>query len=164
MNKSSKTLWWIAGMLFLGVAGVAIYRVQPLLNPEVSVLAPLDPDCDLRAGPCSGDFPDGGRVVFGIQPATIPILKPLQFDVRLEGLEAETVEVDLQGLDMNMGFNRPTLASLGDGHFRGEGMLPVCVRDAMVWEAKVLVHSDDGLRAAPFRFITVKDGASVGAE
>ena len=78
--------------------------------------------------------------------------------------DAETVEVDLQGLDMNMGFNRPKLASLGDGHFRGEGMLPVCVRDAMEWEAKVLVHSDDGLRAAPFRFITVKDGASVGAE
>jgi hypothetical protein len=150
----------VAGLLFLGLAGVAIYRVLPLLNPEVSMLAPLDPDCDLRAGPCRGDFPDGGRVVFGIQPDSIPLLEPLQFEVRVVGLEAEGVEVDLQGLSMNMGFNRPKLSPLGQGRFSGEGMLPVCVRDAMEWEAKVLIHTDDGLRAAPFRFITVKDGAS----
>ena len=154
MSKSNRALWVIAGLLFLGLAGVAIYRVLPLLNP----------DCDLRAGPCSGDFPDGGRVVFGIQPASIPLLKPLQFEVQVEGMDARDVEVDLKGLSMNMGFNRPKLALVEEGRFRGEGMLPVCVRDAMEWEAKVLVHTNDGLRAAPFRFITVKDGAESAAE
>jgi hypothetical protein len=158
VNKTNKALWAVAGLFFAGLVGVAVYRVQPLLNPEVSMLAPLDPECDLRAGPCSADFSDGGRVIFGIQPSAIPLLKPLQLEVQLKGVEAQGVEVDLQGMDMNMGFNRPKLTQVGEGIFRGEGMLPVCVRDAMEWEAKVLVRTEQGLRAAPFRFITIKEG------
>jgi hypothetical protein len=59
---------------------------------------------------------------------------------------------------MNMGFNRPTLQEQTPGHYSGEGRLPVCVRDAMEWEARVLIETDDGLVSAPYRFITVKPG------
>ena len=38
--------------------------------------------------------------------------------------------------------------------WRGQGMLPVCVRARMTWEAQVLLHYADGLRAAPFRFVS----------
>jgi hypothetical protein len=148
-------------LLFVALAGVVVYKVMPLLDPEVVRVAALDPECDLRAGPCSSDLPGGGRVTFAITPDDIPVIKPLTLDVRVEGVDASSVEIDLQGVDMNMGFNRPKLSKRTEGHFSGPGMIPVCVRDAMEWEAKVLVASDEGLIAAPFRFITVKPGVEV---
>ena len=157
MNK----LWIAAALLLLALAGVAAYKVLPLLNPEVARIAPLDPQCDLRAGPCSSELPGGGRITFSITPEEIPVVQPLVLDVKLEGIAAAGVEVDFQGVDMNMGFNRPRLVRQGQGHFSGPGMIPVCVRDAMEWEARVLVASDDGLVAAPYRFITVKPGLEV---
>lgn len=151
-------LWVLVGLLIASLAGVAVYKVWPMLNPDISVVAPLDPDCDLRAGPCSVGFADGATVSFGIEPRDIPPLKPLEFEVKLEGMDVRGVEVDFQGADMNMGYNRAQLKPVGEGRFLGNGMLPVCVRHVMEWEARVLLHTDRGLLAAPFRFITVTPG------
>ena len=148
-------------MLFLALAGVAAYKVLPLLDPVVVRIAALDPACDLRAGPCVGQLPNGNRITFSIKPETIPVVTPLEFEVQVVGFDAQAVEVDFQGIGMNMGFNRPKLAAQGAGRYTGSGMIPVCVRDAMEWEAKVLIHTDDGIVAAPFRFITVKPGVEL---
>ncbi|WP_275099926.1 hypothetical protein [Sedimenticola hydrogenitrophicus] len=161
MAKSTTLLWAIAGVLFLALAGVAAYKALPILNPEVGGMAVLDSDCDLRAGPCQSDLPGGGRVSFAIKTPGIPLVKPLDLEVRLSGVEASQVEVDFVGIGMNMGFNRPRLNAQGGGVFAGTGMLPVCVRVAMEWEARVLITSPRGLLAAPFRFITVKDGVAL---
>jgi hypothetical protein len=160
MNMT-KWIWLLAGVLFVALGGVAAYKVWPLLNPQVAVQAPLDPDCDLRAGPCISILPGGGRVSFGIRPLSIPVVEPLELEIRVEGVDAASAEVDFSGVDMNMGFNRPKLESRGGGVFSGDGMLPVCVRDAMEWEAKVLLRTPDGLVAAPYRFITVKPGVEI---
>jgi hypothetical protein len=40
-------------------------------------------------------------------------------------------------------------------------MLPVCVRERMTWEARVLLHLPDGTLAAPFRFETTRRGTPV---
>ncbi|MES9903062.1 MAG: hypothetical protein ABW168_10300 [Sedimenticola sp.] len=157
--RSRLILWLLAGLLFAAVAGVAVYKVRPLLNPQIDLLAALDRECDLRAGPCSSELPGGGRITFAIEPRSIPLLKPLQLQVDVEGVPVESVAVDFVGIGMEMGFNRPKLTALSTGRFTGEGMLPVCVRDAMEWEARVLVQSEQGLAAAPYRFITVKPGA-----
>ena len=156
--KSNLILWSIAGALLIAICGVALYKSWSLLFPKVHLSAPLDPDCDLRAGPCVSPLPDGGRVRLAIEPRSIPVVKPLQFRVEITGLEADRVEIDFSGVDMNMGFNRSALEKQQKGVFTGKGMLPVCVRDAMEWEAKVLLHTDQGLVSAPYRFITVKPG------
>ena len=158
--KTTTSLWIAAGVLFAVVAGVAVYKVWPLLNPRVAEVAPLDPDCDLRAGPCAVRLEDGTRISFAIEPREIPVVQPLTLDVAVEGRDVLGVEVDFTGVDMNMGFNRPRLEPSGAGRYSGGGMLPVCVRGAMEWEARVLVRTDEGLVAAPFRFITVKPGAA----
>jgi len=160
VTRTHSILWLVAGILFLALAGVAAYRVWPLLHPELVAEAPLDPDCDLRAGPCTGVLPDGGRISFSITPRQIPVIEPIRFQVDLEGVDAREVEVDLQGVDMNMGYNRPRLEARGGDHFEGDAVIPVCVRNAMEWEARVLVHTDRGILSAPFRFITVKPGVS----
>jgi hypothetical protein len=154
----SRSVWiWIAsGGLFAALAAAALHVAWPLLNPEVVASAPLDPRCDLRQGPCTAVLPNGGKVGLGLAPSTLPLLEPLAIEVRLDGLRAFAVEVDFAGVDMNMGYNRPRLAAEGEGRYVGNTVLPVCVRQRMDWEARVLVRTPDGLMAAPFRFSTFK--------
>ena len=159
MSRSINRLWVVAGGLFLLLAVVAAYKALPLLNPELEAVAVLDSNCDLRAGPCTSSLPGGGTVTFAIRTEGIPLVTPLDLEVQLEGVRASGVEIDFVGIGMNMGFNWPRLESQGHGLYTGSGMLPVCVRVAMEWEARVLVQSERGVLAAPFRFITVKDGA-----
>lgn len=154
-----RALWILAGLTALGAMGAVAYGVWPLLFPEVMETAALDEDCDLRAGPCASQLPGGGSVSFQIQPASIPVMQPLQLEVMLEGAEASAVELDFRGVDMNMGLNRARLDAQADGRFRGEGILPVCMSQRMLWEARVLLKTDRGMVAAPFRFWTVRPGS-----
>ena len=154
----SRGIWlWIAGVgLFAAVVAAAFYAAWPILNPRIVAAAPLDPTCDLRHGACVATLPNGGRVRFALEPKGLPLLEPLAIEVRVEGLRALGVEVDFAGVDMNMGYNRPALLAEGTGRYVGKAVLPVCVRQRMDWEARVLVRTPDGLMAAPFRFSTYK--------
>ena len=158
LNKGNRLLWGIAALLVVAVCAVALYKAQPILFPKAARSAQIDPDCDLRAGPCVSRLNDGARISFAIEPREIPVVKPLQLQVSLDGVQADEVQVDFAGVDMNMGFNRVTLNPAEQGVFKGDGMLPVCVRDAMEWEAKVLISTREGLVSVPYRFITVRPG------
>lgn len=160
MSKFERNLWVTVGLLFLALIVVAIYKFQPLLHPELAAVAPVDPNCDLRAGPCVGRFPDGTEISFSIEPRTIPLVDPLRLEARVKGVSARGAEVDFIGLNMDMGFNRSRLKDMGEGNFSGSGVLPVCVLTRMEWEARVLVQTDRGMIAAPFRFDTVRSGAT----
>lgn len=166
-------LWALAGLLALAVVAVVVVKAWPLLYPPVSERAPLNSDCDLRAGACSVRFASGGTVSLDVTPRGIPAVQPLQIEVESNGLPSpQRVEIDFVGVAMDMGFNRSTLerADGTDGsdrngapgrvaRWRGRAMLPVCVRERMTWEARVLLHDREGVRVAPFRFDSVRPGA-----
>jgi len=117
----------------------------------------LDPECDLRAGPCVSRSPDGGAVEFGIEPRQIPLLQPLSLRIRLQGLEAQAVGVEITGVNMDMGYNRLELERQDDGSYLGDGVLPVCTHRKMIWQALVVVVGDHGRIAAPFHFSTIRE-------
>jgi hypothetical protein len=156
-RRTTALLWAVAGLLLVAVVAVALYKAWPLLNPTLVEVAPLDPGCDLRAGPCAARFAGGGSVRFAIEPQSIPVVTPLRLVVEATGLDVRAVEGDFAGVDMNMGYNRAALESAGPGVYEGQGTLPVCVRARMDWEARVLVHTAEGILAAPFRFETRRD-------
>jgi hypothetical protein len=145
-------------MFGAGMLAVLLYHAWPVLYPEGIARAPLNPDCELRKGACTVVFGDGGEVTLSIEPRTIPLVEPLRLTVTLSGLEPKGVEVDFSGVDMNMGYNRVRLEAQGDGRYAGRGILPVCVRARMTWEAKVLLAVDGGYLIAPFRFDTYRLG------
>lgn len=178
-------LWGAVALLALAALGVAAIKGWPLLHPPVSERARLDLNCDLRAGPCSVRFEGGGEVSFEIVPHAIPVVQPLQLRVTLKALPPpQQVEVDFAGVEMEMGFNRVVLqppaeprqgsetaladAWMGDASaappapmvWTGRGMLPVCVRERMTWEARVLLYYPQRLLAAPFRFESVRPGGT----
>ncbi|MBV5273829.1 MAG: hypothetical protein JZU52_09340 [Lamprocystis purpurea] len=153
-----RALWVLAAFVAAALVGMIAVKLGPLLVPAPRVLAVAEPDCDLRAGPCIARFAGGGEVTLDLEPRGIPVIRPLVLRVVVRGLEVSTVAVDFAGVDMNMGYNRPSLAPVGSGSWRGAGMLPTCVRARMLWEAKVLLTTPRGLFAAPFRFETDQSG------
>jgi len=159
------TLWLVLLGVVLVAAIAAAWWLGPILEPEVALLAPVDPTCDLKSGPCVGIFPDGTRVRFAVAPEGIPLVTPLELDVRVQGVQPSAVQVDFAGYDMDMGFNRSDLqATDRPGHFVGSGMLPICIRDHMTWEARVLLETPRGILAAPFRFETYRSKRSSEAD
>ncbi len=140
-------------VVVIGVGALQIWRQTP---KDIVATAALDARCNLQTGSCKALFPDGGQVVFSIEPRPIVSLKPLRLDVRVTGLEAQAVAVDFRGLGMNMGFNRPRLQRDADGEYSGTGTLAACIVDRMAWEATVLVTTRNGVYAAPFRFETTR--------
>ncbi|MEW8029517.1 MAG: hypothetical protein AB2792_07610 [Candidatus Thiodiazotropha sp.] len=160
-DKHNSLLWALLGLLFAAICIVALYKTWPILFPNAVLKAAVDPTCDLRAGACVTQLNDGGSVTFSIEPREIPVVKPLQLKVNLAGIRAKSIDVDFSGVDMNMGFNRTRLSSVADDVFSGQAMLPVCVWDAMEWEAQVLIDTQKGLISVPYRFITVRPGVSL---
>ncbi|NCA68787.1 MAG: hypothetical protein EOM91_01565 [Sphingobacteriia bacterium] len=152
-----KTIHWgILGAL-AGVAAVALHLAWPLLYPPLIEVADLDPSCDLHVGPCELRLGDGARVRLAIEPRPITAMTPLNLAVALDGFDTDRVEIDFVGVEMSMGYNRASLAPSGPGVFDGQAILPVCVLARMEWEARVLIQTSEGVRAAPFRFAIMRD-------
>lgn len=155
-RRTTPWLWALAGLLLVAVIALALMRAWPVLHPTPIRVAEPDPTCDLRLGPCEARFPGRGSVRFAIEPRTIPVVTPLRLTVATTGIEVSAAEVDFVGIDMNMGYNRVALTEAGSGLYEGRGTLPVCVRQRMDWEARVLLHTPEGMLAAPFGFATYR--------
>lgn len=154
-NKTERILWALVLAMFVAVVAVVAYKGWPQLFPTAVIEIPLNEACDLHQGGCSTVLPDGGRVSLSITPRPIPVIKPLAIEVTLQGLTAEAVAVDFSGVSMNMGLNRFSLQEQQKGIYRGKGLLPICIRNRMDWEAKVLIETERGLLSVPYRFATV---------
>lgn len=153
MKPAFKVFALLLGLLLMTAAGFFGARLwQSMEGGYTRVGAPGD--CDLRAGPCERAVA-GGRLVASITPREIPLMQPLQLDVRTEGLAAKAVTVEIRGLNMDMGLNRTPLVQDGDGHWRGETILPICSQRTMEWEAAVRVHAGERLEV-PFGFRTTR--------
>jgi len=157
-ERPARLSWYATVALLAMVGGWGAFKAWPLLYPKREIHAVIDPDCDLRAGPCATALDDARSVRFSIEPRSIPPLSPLLLRVDAIGFTAQEVSVDLNGVGMHMGFNRVPLSKHPEGHFAGIGSLSVCIRDVMEWEAVIALASEDALISVPFRFITVKNG------
>ncbi len=141
----------ILALILIGVIG---YKLSPLLLPKADVFLQPDPACDLRRAPCAAALPGGGYLRLELTPRPIPVTRPLDVVVEIEGLRADKVAVDFAGVDMGMGYNRITLQSVDAQRHVGQTTLPVCVTGRMLWQATVLVDTGSQRIALPFRFET----------
>lgn len=139
----------------LAVVSAFAYVAQARLSPPAPITLAADPACDLRAGPCGLGLPGGGAIRLALAPRRLPVMEPLAITVVGEGVVLGDVSVSFEGVDMNMGVNRFVLGAEGDGRFVGSGVLPLCVRNRMQWQAVVLAETDRGPLTAPFRFETI---------
>ena len=152
MNK--KILIDVIGILAIALVVVVGYKLSPMLLPRADVTV----QCDLNRAACRVALPGGGQLELRMNPRPIPMVKPFQVEVKLEGVSAARVEVDFAGIDMNMGLNRIELVTGVSGLYAGEAALPVCITGQMDWQATVLVETGGQRIAVPFRFASVPHG------
>lgn len=158
MSISAQTKYFITAVVLAALAfgaGIWLNRQQSTEPEDIVSLLP-DLSCNLRASPCRMTLPDGGWVEFAITPQNLPPMEPLQLDVVVDGTGLEALWVDFVGPEMDMGFNRAKLEERKTGEFSGAGMVPVCVRDRMLWEARVILSDGDTWINAPFRFEVIR--------
>lgn len=141
----------IATLLFAGY-----YKIE--IAKKNNIIARIEPDksCDLQLKACSLKIPNGGEVTLVIEPRPIPLVQNFKIQVKSSGINAEAISVDFKGTTMNMGPNNVTLEQQQPGIYAGKGMLPVCIRNSMEWQADVYIQTDEGIFVAPFIFVTRK--------
>lgn len=154
MNK--KTLIDLIGILLIALVVLVGYKLSPMLLPKVDLTLQPDPACNLQQQACSVALPEGGSIAltFGTRP--VPLVKPFDLSVTVNGIRASRVEVDFSGVEMNMGFIRPELSLRSDGHYVATSALPVCVTGAMDWQVTVLIETFTQRIAIPFRLTTLE--------
>ncbi|MFU8837825.1 MAG: hypothetical protein ACNA75_05930 [Thiohalomonadaceae bacterium] len=115
-------------------------------------------DCDLHRQACRVDLPGGGWLELSLEPRPVRMLSPFLIRVGLGGLPVDRVTVDFSGVEMEMGYNRPSLRRMADGAYEATGILPMCVDERMSWQARVLLYQADGLGVVSFQFETSRRG------
>ncbi len=136
--------------LALACVAVAGYKLSARWHSTNTAQLPRS-SCDPSIQDCTIPLPQGGQLTLSITPRPILALQKLSLEVRMTGMKAEKVEIDFDGVDMSMGYNRPILSGDG-GNFSGQTVLPVCITGTMTWKATVLVTAKEGGIAAPFHF------------
>lgn len=141
-------------LLVLGALLSASWFFRPQSGPRTERVFQVGADCDLHLAPCEASGPGGQRIRLEIQPNSIPLLKPLVFLVVVEGMEPRRVQMEITGLNMDMGYNRLTLTQEAPDYYSGTTALPICSQHRMEWQALIRVTAEQGVLSAPFTFYT----------
>ncbi|AGA35369.1 hypothetical protein TVNIR_3741 [Thioalkalivibrio nitratireducens DSM 14787] len=157
----SRSVPWAAALLGVAALWVWADRLLPGRGADTAVI--VEPrDCDLAARTCLTPLPSGGTLRVAIEPRPIRHLEPMNVEVAFSELDPEWVEIDLSGVEMFMGYQRPRLERIAPGHYRGEAVLPACTGERMTWAVTVLPEGDPDRAEARFHFVTRNTGAGGG--
>lgn len=139
---------WL-GARYLGDAPVGAPQSVLLGTGQCS---PLGEECVVRG--------KGGVALALRLPEAVPPLTRFAIEVRVAGIDAESVTVDFEMPDMDMGLNRARLARVAradtSDRWTGAASLPVCLTGRLDWVARVIVRTADAAYRADFPFIMTR--------
>lgn len=110
--------------------------------------------CDLQKVDCPITIPNLGEAMVSITPRPIKMNEQLKIKLSLQ--KDAQVMFDFMGLEMDMGYNRPILKLLDNGH-EAQAFLPACTDKQMTWQLTVLVKNDEQTYGYVYKFLVVKD-------
>ncbi|MFC6672564.1 hypothetical protein [Marinobacterium aestuariivivens] len=146
---------WAALSAFAGLMALlaAIWLGPRLLAPPTAASLATPADCDLSAGPCRAAAGESALTLM-LNPRQPRALEPLQFQVRTEALDADSISIVLEGRDMYMGYNRIELqpSPADPVLWTGTGELAICTTGEMIWLARVEAGTAGGPATARFEF------------
>jgi len=116
--------------------------------------------CELPEESCQADLDADRSLLFRMHVEEPQPLEILPVSVELHGfseaeLDALTLELDLQGRDMYMGYNRTALEHQGEGLFTANPRLGLCTDEVMVWRASVMIHPNEAASYGSYFDFTV---------
>lgn len=111
----------------------------------------VDSKCNLQQNICKEILSDGTEVEFSITPKNIPVMKPLQFDLKIDDVDIDNIEFKIFGINMDMGLFNFKLKKEGEGHYMATGLIPSCVVD-MKWEGNLILYKKSEKVGVKFKF------------
>lgn len=134
--------------------GALLWWQLPTQQSQTTLVLSKAEDCNLHLQNCRIEQ-NGIQVGLSIQPQPIPIAKGLAVQSDIHGLEISKVQLDINGVNMYMGYNRVQLHSDDGIHWQGKSILSFCTIDQMQWQLTLLIDLIDGTQVqAPFSLIT----------
>ena len=117
--------------ILLLIFAVALGFIVPdLITSATEDTQPLDVEkyCLLSTVPCQKN-----DVSITLEHDVAKPLIPSTIWINWENASNDTLQLSLQGLEMDMGIAKYQLSKQSDGTFSGTIMLPVCTQDNMTW-------------------------------
>jgi len=126
-------------------------------NDNTNIAWTINDQCDLNTEQCSNRLEDQ-QVSISLSPnSPVLVAKKLEVEVKLKGITAKRVRLDISGINMYMGYNQVQLEKVADGIYRGKTMLAFCTESRMVWKVTALLKKDDNTTTeVPFTLITTQ--------
>jgi hypothetical protein len=157
-SKDKQSIWlWCLWVGVLMLLGYGFYEYQRWINPP-TVQSVEAIECNTINQDCVALF-DEGTLSFQMQSAHEQIfaLDTVLMQVKLpQNFEPTAkVQIDLVGIDEDMGLLRSHLTPLEDGTYQADVFIPICVHAEMRWQARVMVKQRSGIYQASFNFTSV---------
>ena len=147
--------WWGLGLVFAGslaTAGWWFTAHSPTLNAQILT---VQQPCDLQQGECTASDAQGNTLRLSLQPHPLPVMKPITAKVTGSLMQqAQQVQVVVEGVNMDMGFQRATLTPAANAVWQGQFTLPICSTEQMQWQLTATVQTPSQVFQAIFPFIT----------
>lgn len=135
--------------------GVAVVWLPEQLKPQTAgnQLFLTDNNCSIKHSDCSATL-DTRSIAVDVSPREIRSAVPLTFSVTLNGINANAVNLSLEGQDMYMGLNQISLTPVANqpGLWSGTTELAICTTGEMSWRARVVAQQDQQQLEAHFDF------------
>lgn len=132
-------------------------------NPsKQATLWDMNQACDLHSTACTStrvNEEDNGveqKATLSMMPRPVPVARAIAVSADLENIEAQSVELDISGLSMYMGYNRVDLTTMDGKHWAGTSMLAFCTDDMMEWQITLMITQKDGKKIQIPYYLMVK--------
>jgi hypothetical protein len=130
-----------------------LWQTQQPQDVKASLLSEPS-DCQLHQQACQ-IIDQQILVKLDITPKPIPIAKGLSVQVDITGIQPKRVQLDINGSNMYMGYNRIDLQIDEQGRWVGKTLLAFCTIDQMAWQLTVMIDTASGEQIqAPFPLVT----------
>jgi len=124
-----------------GYSWVAIYHTEndpaPAAPVETVSLQVTETACQKTRAACRATHPELGEITLRF-PEGAYYMQRFAAELRMsDAIRVDQIRLDLTMTDMDMGRNRFALSPAGDGLWRGELLLPICVTGRVDWQVRV---------------------------
>jgi hypothetical protein len=143
----------LIGLLLTLLALVIAWK---LAAPRPAMPIPTLPlsACDLQRESCRLTLADATRVDLSIPGRPVVPNQPFVVEGSVAGGDVRLLEVEVRGIEVEIGSPPTAFASADDGAYRTRLDLPLCATSRMTWQMTVLLMIDGRYRKWPLRFHT----------
>ncbi len=151
------TIITLGGLAYWFFLNPNIPRSSAPLKIELLPIKVSEQDCRLDQGPCQIQLSSEEHLKVTLLPHPIKMNVPLELKISFYGSDSllskwKALAMDFNGVDMNMGYTRPSIQSTSKNKFSTTVYLPTCTQEKMLWKGLLILEASNKTWGVPFLF------------